>query len=447
MTMSGRDIGGRMTVDSPAGPDRREILIFEPAAGGHEMHYVQIIATGLASAGLAPLTLVTTEAALQHESTRALRAAGIFAAIDAVRPEAIPLRLPYRLHARAAGQYRDTMALARYVETRGGVDRFRMLFIPFLDSSSIVPLALGRYPFDRLPFAGVLIRPTYHLRAAGVPVPRRIKNLPEKAIYRRLLAHPRLAALFTIDPYFADIAADPRIIHVPDPAEFAGSPVPGATRRKLSIAEDAVVVLVYGHIDRRKGFGTLLRGVAALRSEAPVVVIAAGRQHPELMGPLPEPETSHLRDSGRLIEFDRYIAPEEEHALFEAADIVWVCYGNRYAGMSGVMVKAGQAGKPIITALGGITAQTVRDHSVGVTADAGRVDSVAAAIRRLAADPDLRRRLGDSGRRRFAPHSPASFALPIVERLKTLLSRDAPGEERGRRSDPAEPEMARTSPR
>lgn len=402
----------------------REILIFEPSADGHRMHFVHRIVEALSRLDLGPLRLVTTPRALEHEATQAVISCGGCKTIDTVNPETISPRLPYSVYWLTALHYQATRALAQRVDAVGGPERFRLLFLPFIDATSLAPLALGRYPFGALPFSGIAIHPTFHLSRVGVRAPWRVKNFPERLLYQRLFAHRHLHSLFSVDPFFADYAADPRVFYIPEPAEFSQTPAANM-RDSLGIPKDAVVVLLYGSIDGRKGFGQLIRALARTPPEPRVVLLAAGRQYPELIGPLPEPETTQLRQSGRLVEFSRFITPEEERAVFDAADIVWVCYSNRNIAWSGAMLKAGLAGKPVISAPNGISGQLVRTHGLGVIADANDPSAIANAIGTLC-DADLRSRLGQAGRKKFEEHTPARFLDPIIASVRALDSTDAP---------------------
>jgi glycosyltransferase involved in cell wall biosynthesis len=383
------------------------------------MHCVRRIAEAVSRSDLGPIRLVTTAPSLAHEATQAVVRSGACRAIDTINTDSISPTLPYRFNELAASQYRATMALAEHVRAIGGPERFRLLFIPFIDSACVAPLALGRYPFGGLPFSGIAIHPIFHMRRMGLRAPWRAKDYPERVVYARLFTHPRLHSLFSIDPYFVRYARNPRVVYTPDPAEFSGSSN-SDLRHALGIANESLVVLVYGAIDDRKGFDRLIRAVARVPEDLDVVVLAAGPQRRELSRNLPEPEISRLRRARRLVELARFIEPEEERSIFEAADVVWVCYGNRNLACSGVMVQAGQAGKPIIAPPNGILGETTRANKLGIIADADDVASIADAITKLAQNPHLRARLGRAGFQRFHEHTCARFVEPILERIRAL---------------------------
>ena len=67
-----------------------------------------------------------------------------------------------------------------------------------------------------------------------------------------------------------------------------------------------------------------------------------------------------------------------------------------------VIIEAMALGKPVIAAAAGGPLEIVADGETGVLFEPGNAESLSSAIRRLLADPDLRRRMGIAGRKRYA---------------------------------------------
>ncbi len=67
-----------------------------------------------------------------------------------------------------------------------------------------------------------------------------------------------------------------------------------------------------------------------------------------------------------------------------------------------VLIEAMALGKPVIAAAAGGPLEIVADGETGLLFEPGNAGSLAGAMRRLLADPDLRRRMGIAGRRRYA---------------------------------------------
>jgi glycosyltransferase involved in cell wall biosynthesis len=77
-------------------------------------------------------------------------------------------------------------------------------------------------------------------------------------------------------------------------------------------------------------------------------------------------------------------------------------------------LEAMAAGRPVIASRIGGLPELIRDGQEGVLVEPGDVSSLAAAIERLLADPELRARMGAAGRRRALDYT-ASSVVPRVE--------------------------------
>ena len=410
------------------------------------MNFAGMIAAAIHAEDLGPVTLVTSSEALDQPATQAIARSGIFRDVAIVESQGVPRPLEHLLpilrrwsheprrvqvgdkwlRQTVLAEYteklgRQTAALLAYFREAGGSDRFRAVFIPYIDRAKFIPLGFWRNPFGVTEFAGIAINPRCHFRPMGIAVDERLRDDRIEALsFRRLIRHRRLGALFSIDPYFVRYCANDRVRHVPEPARRASPPVPGALRRRLGISSSAIVLLLYGDLgSRRKTQAEAIRALADPRIPASVVLIAAGRrQHPDVEH-LPEPETSLLRAAGRFIELNRFIEDEWEDALFDAADIVWACYRDHTA-HSNVLTKAGLWGKPVAACRQGLIGQLVRDAGCGICASPDSHDEMVEALQALASDQPLRSRLGAAARGAFEANDAAAFTEPILAWLRTL---------------------------
>jgi glycosyltransferase involved in cell wall biosynthesis len=90
-----------------------------------------------------------------------------------------------------------------------------------------------------------------------------------------------------------------------------------------------------------------------------------------------------------------------------------------------VVVEAMTAGLPVVAAAAGGPAEVVTDGVDGILVPPGDVDLLAAALRRLAADADLRDRLGQAGRTRAAAFRPEAVAASVMELYRAVLAQRA----------------------
>lgn len=194
-----------------------------------------------------------------------------------------------------------------------------------------------------------------------------------------------------------------RIIHNGIPAsELSGiGAESGADFRRRHGLEGALLVGLPGRINlRRKGQGVLLEAAARLRPRYPharFLVIGS---------PFPGNE-EHQRELERRIRdlrLEEYVLLTGELAdmrpAYAALDVVTSCSVLPEA-LSGVVIEAMAMGKPVVgTAIGG-TPEQVEDGVTGLLVSPGDPHELARALDRLLSDAELRRRMGEAGRRRF----------------------------------------------
>ena len=103
-----------------------------------------------------------------------------------------------------------------------------------------------------------------------------------------------------------------------------------------------------------------------------------------------------------------------------------------------VVVEAMAAGLPVVAAAAGGPAEVVTDGVDGVLVPPGDRESLAAALRRLAGDADLRTRLGTAGRARAQAFRPDIVAASVMELYRAVLAQRPAG-----RRSPGSCRMAR----
>ena len=105
------------------------------------------------------------------------------------------------------------------------------------------------------------------------------------------------------------------------------------------------------------------------------------------------------------------------------------------------VIEALAAGRPVVaTRVGGVP-DVVRDGVDGFLVDSGDVDALAERLHRLAADRELRERMGAAGRARVLPRYSVARLVDDVDRLYSCLL----GERGGTRGSPTGPLVLRSS--
>jgi glycosyltransferase involved in cell wall biosynthesis len=142
------------------------------------------------------------------------------------------------------------------------------------------------------------------------------------------------------------------------------------------------------------------------RGGEPVPVLLAGE------GPTRETVSAQVRDlgMGSLVRFPGYLATA---TFLEAVDAVVHC--SRCENRPYAVMEAMSRGIPVVASRVGGLPELVEDGRTGILVEPDDVAAVAAALRRLQADPAERARLGKAGRRALAAERryPASFSAHL----------------------------------
>jgi len=160
-------------------------------------------------------------------------------------------------------------------------------------------------------------------------------------------------------------------------------------------AGDALRLLAVGRLVSKKGFDVLLEACAQLARPSALELVGDG--------PLADDLRLAATPLGDRVTFAGPLTHEALPARYAACDVVVVpsvtdADGDR-DGLPNVVLEALASGRPVIGTDAGALASAV-DDTVGALVPQGDAGALAAAIGRLAADPDGRRRLGTAARRR-----------------------------------------------
>jgi colanic acid/amylovoran biosynthesis glycosyltransferase len=153
-------------------------------------------------------------------------------------------------------------------------------------------------------------------------------------------------------------------------------------------------VLTVGRLTPKKGHAILLDALAQLRAEGVAVeaeLVGDGPHRPAL-----ERRARELRIAD-AVTFAGTLGQHEIRPRFERADVF--CLPSFAEGVPVVLMEAMAMELPVLTTRVMGIPELVEHERSGLLVPPGRADAVAAALRRLAADPDERRRLGEAGRR------------------------------------------------
>jgi glycosyltransferase involved in cell wall biosynthesis len=235
-------------------------------------------------------------------------------------------------------------------------------------------------------------------RLAGVPVvlSRRVDNPESRAwVALKYRLHDRVIA---ISQGIADVLAAEgvapgklRVVRSSlDPAPWRSPESRAAFCAAFGVPEDAVLIGVVAQLIERKGHRVLFDALRSLASPR-VRVICFGQ------GPLRESLEREAADLGESVRFAGFRT--DLGRWLGALDLL--VHPALMEGLGVSLLQASAAGVPIIASCAGGMPEAVADEESGLLVAPGDAAALAAALKRLIDDPDLRRRLGAQGRARI----------------------------------------------
>jgi len=207
-----------------------------------------------------------------------------------------------------------------------------------------------------------------------------------------------------------------------DPDRFRPD-VDGSAVRARLLGDASVLLLSVGRLQRRKGHDLVIRALAALGESASAfrwVVVGTGEEEPTLR--------RLARDLGveERIVFAGKVSDEELPAYYAACDVFLLPNrreGEDIEGFGIVFLEAQATARPVIAGSTGGAPEAVADGETGILVGGTDVEELAEALRRLAGSEELRRRLGEAGRRRvreeFSWERSASVVRDLLAAMET----------------------------
>lgn len=182
-----------------------------------------------------------------------------------------------------------------------------------------------------------------------------------------------------------------------DVEPFLNPPRPPAdVRRDWGFTDDQIVVGKIGRLFPLKGQEFLIAAAPEIVKRYPQVrFVLVGD------GILREEFTRRIDDLGLRdrFHFTGLVTPDRIPELIHAMDLV--VHTSQWEGLARVLPQALIAGKPVVSFDVGGAREVVIDGETGFLVERDDITGLAAAVGRLAEDPDLRLRLGSEGRLRF----------------------------------------------
>lgn len=194
---------------------------------------------------------------------------------------------------------------------------------------------------------------------------------------------------------------------------------PGPVREDLGISADAPVLICVARVFPPKGQARLIRALGMLKAEIPnLKLLIVGQDYPP---------GSHYSDELRALAAERGVAENviftglrsDVPRLMAAADVMAMPSFEEPFGL--VYAEAMAMKKPVIAISSGGTPEVVEHGKSGLLSPEGDDEALAANIRQLILNPELRREMGEYGRRtveeRFVPSTLAKNVSRVYDKL------------------------------
>jgi phosphatidylinositol alpha-mannosyltransferase len=191
------------------------------------------------------------------------------------------------------------------------------------------------------------------------------------------------------------------------------------------------LIFFLGRMERRKGAAVLVEAFTLLAPERPdaeLVLAGEGPERKTVEDAVPEGLRERVTFTGR-------IDPAELAEVFGRAALVCApSLGGESFGI--VLLEAMAAARPVVASSIPGYAAVVRDGVDGILVPPGDAKALAGALRRVLADPDASRAMGEAGRERARRYDWPVVAAEVEAVYVEALASGRPKRRRGRKAKP-----------
>jgi glycosyltransferase involved in cell wall biosynthesis len=257
-----------------------------------------------------------------------------------------------------------------------------------------LPLAIGEKP--PCPVSGIYFKPTFHYSnfcASSPTWKERLQHWREQRLLVQVVQQPALKTLFCLDPFVVepiDRLCPRKAVSLPDPVQV--TPVAPAQvaelRSRLRIEPGRKICLLFGTLNGRKGTYQLLDAIALLPPELAktlCVLLVGQANSQDQTRTLAQAATLSRESSAQLIIHHEFVPESDVQTYFHLADLVLAPYQN-HAGMSGILIWAAVAQKPVLSSDYGLMGELVRRYQLGLTVDSTQPTEIAKGLAQVFQD-------------------------------------------------------------
>lgn len=261
----------------------------------------------------------------------------------------------------------------------------------YLDTLQL-PIALGKK--SPCPFSGIYFRPTFHYKDFNnytFSLRDILRGWRQKLLLHRVLNKPQFHYLFSLDnlatKYIQKLHSSAEIVSLADPVKryncdnYEQEKIE-VLRQELGIGKDKKIFLLFGKITSRKGIYKLLDAINILDEEVCQKICFL------LVGSIVQKDKILVQNQIQkisqslpieIITYDKFILEEQVHLYFQLSDVILAPY-QKHVGMSGILLLAAAAKKPVLASNYGLMGQLVRENKLGIAVDSTSHEAIAKGI-------------------------------------------------------------------
>lgn len=377
-----------ITNNMPINSDRK-LMLFDLSIFGHHPSYIQhFINYWITQETPGSLDIVVSPKFLQEHSDVVELATfnpekiNFIAITQSEEASLKPRNSGINRNIRAFQEWKLFCKYAQSLKTTRGLI---MYFDPYL-----LPLAIGM----KLPcsVSGIYFRPTFHYSSFSnytTSWSNSVQQWREKFILNRVLRHPQLKTLFCLDPFavkhinkFDSTSA----VHLPDPVGLPNQNKCqiASLKERLGINSDKKVFLLFGALNGRKGIYQLLEAIGLLPSVLceQMCLVFVGEANPTDRASIKSKVAATCQTQPvQIIEHYEFVPEQDIPAYFQLADVVLAPY-QRHVGMSGILLLAAAANKPVLSSNYGLMGEMVQRYQLGISVDSTLPEEIAKGLQR-----------------------------------------------------------------
>ncbi|GAB3924169.1 glycosyltransferase [Larkinella terrae] len=236
--------------------------------------------------------------------------------------------------------------------------------------------------------SGIYFRPDFHYKVRP-GIKAKLNDARKKITLKAVLGGKSLANLFCLDHSAVDglrqLSPYIKIWPLADPVESYDI-MPAEVeqlRANLQIEPNRRILLLFGHLDDRKGIEPLLEAMKRLPAQQKnrLCLVLAGPIQPDFRA-LVERKIAEVGPDVQVVRVFREIKGREIQVHFELSDYVLALY-QHHVGMASVVVRAAVSRKPVLASDYGYLGHLVQSEELGAVTDATSPDAIRSLLERV----------------------------------------------------------------